>query len=610
MTTPLSDRWKLRYRAPRVANCQIAKHAPTRGVIGSNQSGLFQLYAWDVPTGQTRQLTHKAGGQIAYTFSPDGNYLYFLQDEHGNELGHFARFPYASTLEAGPVEDLTPDLPKYSPAGNWLSRSGRVFGFTAGTQAGFDTYLIELGADGSIGAPRKIFHSQPLAFGPVLSYDGDLAVMQSTEKSGKPEFCLIALDAQTGERIAELWDGENTSIDALMFSPVPGEARFLARSNRSGTETLLIWNPRTGERTDLVFPGVQGSANALDWTDDGRILFRTFNQAVQQFYVFDEKSGMVTKLDHPSGTLFGSFFAPTGEIFAQLEDAAHPTRLVALDGQTGKYVRDVLSAGEVPVGHAWRSVSFPSSDGASVQGWLATPDGEGPFPTIVDMIGGPGGVQANSFNPGSQAWVDHGFAFLSVNYRGCSSFGKEHETKIFGNPGYWEVEDLVAARQWLVDQGIAHPEQVFLTGWSYGGYLTLMGVGARPELWAGGMAGIAIADWRVQWEDTAPMLRGYQEALLGGTPTENPEQYAKSSPITYAERVNAPVLIIQGRNDTRTPARPIEMYEQKLQALGKNIQVVWFETGHGGSFMDVELGVRHQERMLDFAHRALDAPGI
>jgi dipeptidyl aminopeptidase/acylaminoacyl peptidase len=132
-----------------------------------------------------------------------------------------------------------------------------------------------------------------------------------------------------------------------------------------------------------------------------------------------------------------------------------------------------------------------------------------------------------------------------------------------------------------------------------------MSLSLYPDLWAGGMAGIAIADWSVQYEDTADVLRGFQTTLLGGTPQTAPEQYAKSSPITYAERVKAPVLIIQGRNDTRTPARPVELYEAKLKLLGKEIEVEWYETGHAGSFADAELGMRHQERMMRFAYRVL-----
>ena len=207
------------------------------------------------------------------------------------------------------------------------------------------------------------------------------------------------------------------------------------------------------------------------------------------------------------------------------------------------------------------------------------------------------------FHPGSQCWMDHGFAFLTINYRGSTTFGREFQQKIWGNVGNWEIEDLVASREWLVREGIAHPDKIFLTGWSYGGFNTLMALGKRPDLWAGGMAGIAIADWAVMYEDSADTLKGYMAGLFGGAPQEIPEQYAASSPITYAENVRAPILIIQGRNDTRTPARQVEMYEARLKNLGKPIEVVWFDAGHSGS--GIEEDIQHQELMLRFAYKVL-----
>ena len=129
------------------------------------------------------------------------------------------------------------------------------------------------------------------------------------------------------------------------------------------------------------------------------------------------------------------------------------------------------------------------------------------------------------------------------------------------------MDDVAAARDWMVAQGIARPDGVFATGWSYGGYLTLLALGMRPDLWAGGMAGIAIADWTLMYEDQAETLRQYQVGLFGGTPAEKPEAHTKSSPITYAERVEAPLLVIQGSNDTRCPARQLRAYEEKRDAL-------------------------------------------
>jgi dipeptidyl aminopeptidase/acylaminoacyl peptidase len=119
------------------------------------------------------------------------------------------------------------------------------------------------------------------------------------------------------------------------------------------------------------------------------------------------------------------------------------------------------------------------------------------------------------------------------------------------------------------------------------------------------MAGAAVTDWAMQYEDMVGTLKGYQRALLGGTPEEQPERYIASSPITYAANVRVPMLIIQGRNDTRTPARPVEIYEKTIKDLGKEIEVVWFDSGHSGSFTQVERSIEHQELMLRFAYRVL-----
>jgi dipeptidyl aminopeptidase/acylaminoacyl peptidase len=109
------------------------------------------------------------------------------------------------------------------------------------------------------------------------------------------------------------------------------------------------------------------------------------------------------------------------------------------------------------------------------------------------------------------------------------------------------------------------------------------------------------------YEDSSETLRGYCKALFGGTPAEKPEQYAASSPLADAERVQAPLLIIQGRSDSRTPARPVEVYVERLRALGKTVEIEWFDTGHSGGFADSDLGINHQVRMLRFAQAVLES---
>ncbi|MCP5097773.1 MAG: prolyl oligopeptidase family serine peptidase, partial [Chloroflexi bacterium] len=209
-----------------------------------------------------------------------------------------------------------------------------------------------------------------------------------------------------------------------------------------------------------------------------------------------------------------------------------------------------------------------------------------------------------SYSANAQMWLDHGFAFVSVNYRACSTCGQEFKDEIIGDLGHWEVDDMVAATQWLVQQGIAQSDRILLLGWSYGGYLSLMGLGTQPMLWAGAMTSVAIVDWLGMYEDIVEAFKPLIVHYLGGTPEELPEQYARSSPITYVEQVQAPVLIIQGMNDGRLPSRSIKLYEEKMKAHGKSIEVDWFDAGHMG--VGIEQEIEHAERMLRFAYRVLN----
>ncbi len=605
--TDVEAPWKQRFRVERILWSALAEERPDRGLAVSNRSGRYQLYAWEVPTGQLRQLTDRPEGIVFGFIDSHGRHIYYLDDRDGNEIGHLVRVPFGG----GEPEDTSPDLPPYSTYGGVISATGNQLAFTRADPSGFTLTAIDLGANGEMSEPRVLFRSGRVVSPPVLSPQGDLAVVASAERSTMQHYTLLAFDTRGGERVAELWDGEGTSVEAGPFArraATNGEARLVGTTNRSGFTRPLIWSPRGGERRDLHVDELDGDVAPLDWSHDGdRLLLLQTSRAQRRLWIYDVAGDALHQLDHPPGFYgSGTYFAPDGEIFATWEDATSPTRVIALDPETGALRRTVLAAGETAPGRPWRAVSFASTDGQEIQGWLGVPEGEGPFPTILNTHGGPESVQTEEFFPEAQTWLDHGFAWLSINYRGSTTFGRAFQQQIWGNLGHWELEDMVAARDWLVREGIAHPEQIFPSGWSYGGYLTLLALGRRPELWAGGMAGVAVADWAMLYEDSSETLRGYCSAMFGGTPAEKPEQYAASSPMADVERVRAPLLIIQGRNDSRTPARPVEVYTERLRALGKTVELEWFETGHLGGFADIDLGIAHQERMLRFAQAVLD----
>ena len=595
--------WKQRFRAPVIASTRIARLASTRGLVMSNRSGIYQLYTWDVPTGELRQLTDRFEGLLYGVISPNGRHVYCFADTKGNEIGHFMRIPF----EGGAAEDVTPDMPPYPTFGLGLSGQGNLLAFTTAAADEYRVYVVDIGPSDALGPPRLICRSKNLVLPPCLSYDGRIAVVDLASGS-KLLFGLLALDTRSGEQLAALREETESRVDAICFASLAGDFRVACSTNRSGLQRPLIWNPSTGDRVDLRVNDLDGEITPVDWSADGQqLLLWQVYQAVERFYPLNIASGAIAELHFPSGAYNRVYFGPNEEVFAEWQNSTNPQQLIALGNQPATQPRVVLSAGEVPQSRPWKSVMFASSDGQVIQGWLGVPDGDGPFPAILHMHGGPEAVMTEVFGPMSQCWLDHGFAYLTINYRGSTTFGRDFLEKIWGNVGYWEVEDMVAARAWLADRAIAKPDQVFLTGWSYGGYLTLQALGTYPALWAGGMAGIAVADWAIAHWDTTDTLRSVRALRFGGTPEETPERYSASSPITYAEKVEAPILIMQGRNDTRTPPRSIEMYETKMKSLGKVIEVHWFDAGHGS--LSVEQNIEFQELMLRFAYRILNSRG-
>ena len=589
-------RWRGRFRAPAIAWARVAKSNPNRGLACCNRSGRYQLCAWEVESGKLAELTHLETGTRMGTISADGKWVDYLEDRRGDESGHLTRVSF----EGGEARDITPDLPAYFSGGTSEDLLGEVTGFTTSNREGFRVYV----ADRDFSVRREIFHSKRQTLGPRISSDGSIAVIGTAERSKRNEYALVAVDITTGERIAEIAD-DNASLSMSSFSRVVGDNRVLAMSDRSGLNRPFLWDPVNARRTELALDALDGELRAWDWSPDGRqLLLCRHIAATHELYLYDLETETCTRLDVPPGSVASGQLTAAGDVLICWQDASHPARILSIDPTGGRDPLPVLSAGDVEPGAPWLSITEPSTDGAEIQFWIAVPEGDGPFPTIVHTHGGPTAVQSEVFSPSAQAWLDHGFAFVSVNYRGSVTFGKEFERAIWGRLGIVEVDDMAAALSWAVSNEISDPDRVILTGGSYGGYLTLQAMGRRPDLWAGGIAQVAIADWRLMYEDQREALRAYQVSLFEGTPDEQPEAHAEASPITYADDFQAPILVIQGRNDSRCPARQMEVFEEALASRQKDIHIHWFDAGHGS--LDVAQQIEHQEMMLKFAERILN----
>ena len=564
--------WEARFRAPRTLWVRLAVDRPERGIACSNVTGVYQIHRWQVGEPVGEAMSAFPTGKAAAWLSPDGEWVVWHADRAGDEVGHFVAVPWSG----GDPIDLTPDLPPYASFAAGFGPDG-TFGASI---IGSDRVLLALIEFPPAAAPARLLDPGPgfvtgLAVGPA----GRLAF--STTAGRGLQTILRCLDAGTGETVFEV-DHAPGAIRAVEHS---ASGRMAASTSRSGVERPVIVEA-DGSVLEFPFADVPGDLNAVSLSADGRTLLLVgAERTVERLVLLDVDGATLRTLEGITGDLLswggtGTFLRADGKIVLTREDATMLPEVLLVDPDDGRILETLIPTTPVPPSRPLRSLDVPSTGGILAQGWLMTPDGPGPFPTILDIHGGPQGHELDRFDPEAQAWVDRGFAFFTLNYRGSTGFGRDYEQAIWGNVGRCELDDMVAARETLVREGIADPERIVLNGGSYGGYLTLLGLGRRPELWAAGVAYVAIADWRLLYED-GESLRDYQVALFGGTPEEQPELHAEASPVTYVDDLAAPLLIIQGRNDARCPARQIEGYVARAEALGKDVTIDWFDAGHG-----------------------------
>ncbi len=155
-TTVVEAPWKQRFRVERILWSMLAEERPDRGLAVSNRTGRYQLYAWEVPTGELRQLTDRPEGVLVGFLDSLGRHVYYLDDTEGNEIGHLVRMPF----DGGEPEDVTPGLPSFSTFGGVINAAGNLLAFTRADADGFTLTAIDLGPDGELSEPRVLFHSE------------------------------------------------------------------------------------------------------------------------------------------------------------------------------------------------------------------------------------------------------------------------------------------------------------------------------------------------------------------------------------------------------------------------------------------------------------------
>lgn len=589
-----TPRWQQRLRAPQIKAWSLLGHPVSwardrdRGVLLANLSGRFEVYAFDASSrpAKLRQVTDRPQGTVGCAIDPDGDDVFWFDDQAGDEIGRWRRQPF----DGGAETVLLADLPPAYGSGIVARRGGSAV-VGRGVDDGLE--LVVVAADGR----GEVVYRSP-EHARLVDADDHVAAISHPPNDDYLHPIVRVVDLSSGGIVAELED-EGLGLEPIGFSPA-GDRRLLVAHSRHDRNGLLIWSPDTDVVEEVVVD-VAGDVSGEWLSDAGGLLLVSSLDGRHGLWRLDLGSGSVDPLAEPHGVVDRCSPRKDGTVQALVESAAEPPRIIEVgDGPV------VVLAGEPPAPSVPADDVFAVGPAGRVHGFLHRPEvGSAPFPTVFLVHGGPTDQDRDEYLPLTAALVDAGYAVVRVNYRGSTGYGRRWRDALVTRLGAIELEDVGAVRTSLEASGIVDPARVAMVGGSWGGFLTLFALGVEPDRWSAGVAFVPVADFALSQEDQPAFMTAYDHVLFGGTLEELPTEYRNASPLTYVEAVRSPVLVTAGANDPRCPPRATDTYVDRLRARDHDVVYLRRDTGHAS--YDNERRVEEIGLALEFLESRMPA---
>jgi dipeptidyl aminopeptidase/acylaminoacyl peptidase len=562
---------------------------------------------------QVVELTNGAGSARQPRFSPDGRSLSFLSDRA--QAGVFQLYllstdRFGESL-AAPAVTGTVEYSAWSPDGTKVLlgvaglgadlAGGQGSGTTVAPVEDVPDWLprVDVGVDDSAWrslwlydvastqlsqlSPEKVNTWEAAWLGP----DAVIAVTSDRPDEGAwytAELTRIALD-RTMSRVATSevqlgWPSASPAGSRLAVVEAVCSDRWVVAGD------LLVGNPGALERIDTS--GVD--VTYTQWVDEDRLGFLGIRGLETVAGMLDVTTGKTTELwastDTSCGTRYpeGAFLAD-GRLVILEEGYRQPQQIVVL-GESVREVRASLAhegtSYILSVNGLAEPIAWSTPDGLRVEGILCRPNGEGPFPLVVNVHGGPVWAYRNLWSL-SYAWtpllVSQGYAVLNPNPRGSSGRGQEFARHVFGDMGGADTQDFLSGIDALVERGVADPERLAIMGGSYGGYMSSWLVTQDPRF-AAAIPMSPVTDWYSQhFTSNIPF---FDALFLDGDPERPGDNFHARSPVAHASKVRTPCLNIAGALDRCTPPGQAEEFHRALLEHGVESQLVIYpREGHG-----------------------------
>jgi dipeptidyl aminopeptidase/acylaminoacyl peptidase len=540
-----------------------------------------QVYVVAAKGGKAKKLTSLTGFTTDPQWSPDGTKIALLFAENAPGGG--------GPLEAEPVET----------------------GVIGGEIHNQRLTIV----DANSGATRQISPADLNIYEYDWSPDGKTFAVSAAPGPGDNNWWvakLYTMPAETG-KVTEIFKPE-TQIAMPRWSPEGKLIAFIqglmSDEGFTGGDVYVI--PATGGNALNRTPRRKTSVSAIAWTSPGRMLLTEYVGGSSAVTMLDLQSGQtegLLKADenlHIGGNFGNYSISRDGKSAAAIRnDWQHPPEVWAGPIGDWKQITQANTSHRAPWGDA-KNVEW-TNDGFSVQGWLLYPakfDPSKKYGMIVSPHGGP----ASSLNPhwpgvGFDATVlaALGYFVFFPNPRGSYGQGEPFTRANVKDFGYGDLRDVMAGIDAVLKIAPVDPNRLGVTGWSYGGYMTMWTV-TQTNRFKAAVAGAGIANWQSYYGENS--IDEWMIPYFGASVYDNPKVYEKSSPITYIKDVKTPTLIVVGERDGECPAPQSYEFWHALQSLGVPTQLVVYE-GEGHMFRKPDHKRDVIERTLEWFEKYL-----
>ncbi len=507
-----------------------------------------------------RQLTRITDGSRLFgpTFSPDGNYVAFS-----------ASFS-SETPEPMPYNGNRMEVMRTR---TWGTRLGIVSVFSG------DPVLIPTSNGGGGGRTQWI--------------DGPAVVHE--EYSGDRKTREIKITSVSGESHT-VWKDYDPAWISLANGPrtvaSPDGKQIAFISDRTGWAHLYVvpGNATSEAQARQVSKGDFGDGFASWSPDSRRIAFahsEAGNQQERFLSVVDASTGKIQPLVKARGVNYDPIFSPDGASLAYLRAAVeHPQEVytVAIAGPgTPVRLTDSLPAGLDPSDlTAPTAVHYASrKDQKAVPATLMVDknlDKTKKHPAIIWIHGSGADQNYLAWHPGSyrmyyavsQYFAQQGYVVLTPDYRGSSGYSRDWTTGAFHDLGGGETQDVNGGADYLKTLSYVDPDRIGIWGLSYGGFMTLQSIITAPKLFACAIDVAGVGDWET-WTTGGPLL-----GRLGSTPVTDPGFYDRSAPVKHLDKIERPLMILQGLNDTNVPLWETLKVVDRLEKLGTPFDMAFY----------------------------------